>query len=254
MRDGELPGILGAVGEDRPRMTDASREGPVVTLDGPAGSGKSSTAREVARRLGFRHLDSGGFYRALTYGLLQAKINSDRWARLDRAALDAVGVRVEPTGEGFQVFLGSRALKDEIRSPEVTALVSRLASLAPVRQWLLGIQRDAGSRGRLVADGRDMGTVVFPEAEVKVYLTADLKERARRRLMEQGVSDPSTAQWSHEAARIQGRDRDDSDRKISPLKKPDGALELDTTRLTFEQQVEAILGRVREVDGLRTQA
>ena len=230
-------------------MTDPTREGPVVTLDGPAGSGKSTTAREVARRLGFRHLDSGAFYRALTYGLLKARINADRWQTLDRTALDAVGVRVESTGGGFQVLLGTHPLGDEIRSPEVTALVSRLASLAPVREWLLGIQRQAGARGRLVADGRDMGTVVFPGAEVKVFLTADLKERARRRLKEQGLSDPSTAQLSHEAARIQARDRDDSDRKISPLRCPEGALELDTTRLTFEQQVEAILHRVGEVDG-----
>lgn len=251
MRDGELPGILGSVGEDSPRMTEvtAGREGPIVTLDGPAGSGKSTTAREVARRLGFRHLDSGAFYRSLTYGLLQAGVGPDRWPGLVRADLHAVGVTVEPAGGEFQVRLGSRVLAAEIRSPEVTSLVSRLASLKPVREWLLAIQREAGARGRLVADGRDMGTVVFPDAEVKVFLTADLKERARRRLREQGLTDPSTAQLSHEAARIQLRDQEDSQRKLSPLRQPEGALELDTTRLTFEQQVEAILERVHEVAG-----
>ena len=227
-------------------MTDATRAGPVVTLDGPAGSGKSTTAREVARRLGFRHLDSGSFYRALTYGLLQAGIGPDRWTGLGRADLDAIGVGVEPSGEGFQVLLGSRPLMDEIRSPEVTSLVSTLASLGPVREWLLAIQREAGKRGCLVADGRDMGTVVFPGAEVKVFLTADLLERTRRRLKEQGVTTPTDEQVSQEAARIRERDRDDSERKLSPLRRPEGALELDTTRLTFEQQVEAILERVRE--------
>ena len=224
------------------------REGPVVTLDGPAGSGKSSTAREVARRLGFRHMDSGAFYRALTYGLLEGGIAPERWEGLTASDMEAAGVRVEPTREGFLILLGAHPLEDELRSPRVTARVSQLAGLAPVRGWLLGIQREAGTLGRLVADGRDMGTVVFPAAEVKVFLTADLSERARRRLNEQGVADPSGAQLAQEAARIGERDRGDSERKLSPLRRPEGALELDTTRLTFEQQVEAILRRVREVD------
>jgi cytidylate kinase len=224
------------------------REGPVVTLDGPAGSGKSTTAREVARRLGFRHLDSGSFYRALTYGLLEAGIGPERWDALGRADLDAIGVRVESTPERLQVCLGARRLGDEIRTPEVTSLVSRLASLGPVREWLLGIQRDAGKQGRLVADGRDMGTVVFPAAEVKIFLVADLIERARRRLKEQGRVAPSDADLADEAARIRERDRDDSERKLSPLRRPDDALELDTTRLSFEEQVDKILTRVREVD------
>lgn len=217
------------------------REGPVVTLDGPAGSGKSTTAREVAGRLGFRHLDSGAFYRALTFGLLEAGIGADRWQALTAADLDGVGVRVDPTADGFRILLGERALRDELRSPLVTAYVSRLAGLGPVRQWLLGTQRAAGRRGRLVADGRDMGTVVFPDAEVKVFLTADLRERARRRLMEQGTPAPSPADVDREAERIASRDKDDSERALSPLRRPEGALELDTTRLTFEQQVEAIL-------------
>jgi cytidylate kinase len=228
-------------------MTGTEREGPVVTLDGPAGSGKSTTAREVARRLGFRHLDSGSFYRALTYGLLQAGIGPERWDALRRADLDAIGVCVESTPERLQVCLGPRRLGDEIRTPEVTSLVARLASLGPVREWLLGIQRDAGGRGRLVADGRDMGTVVFPTAEVKIFLVADLIERARRRLKEQGTAAPSDTELADEAARIRERDRDDMERKLSPLRRPDDALELDTTRLGFEEQVEKILTRVREV-------
>ena len=106
----------------------------------------------------------------------------------------------------------------------------------------------------MVADGRDMGTVVFPGAEVKVFLTADLPERARRRLNEQGVADPSAAELVRETARIGERDRGDSEREFSPLRCPEDALELDTTRLTFEEQVEAIMKRVSEVDGLARQA
>lgn len=230
-------------------MTGTECEGPVITLDGPAGSGKSTTAREVARRLGFRHLDSGAFYRALTYGLLEGGVGPERWPALTVADLSVVGVRVEPTPEGFRILLGDRLVSDELRSPFVTEHVSRLAGLAPVREWLLGIQRSAGQRGRLVADGRDMGTVVFPQAEVKVFLTADLRERARRRLRERGVEDPSAAELAREGTDIAERDRRDSERKLSPLRRPDGALVLDTTRLTFAEQVDAILLRVAQVDG-----
>jgi cytidylate kinase len=224
------------------------KEGPVVTLDGPAGSGKSTTAREVARRLGFRHLDSGAFYRALTFGLLEAEVDPDRWDVLTASDLDRVGVRVEPTEGGFRILLGDRVLAQELRSQRVTAHVSRLAGLRPVRAWLLETQRAAGRRGRLVADGRDMGTVVFPDAEAKVFLIADVSERARRRLREHGVGDPSAADLENEVARIAARDRVDSERELSPLRQPDGALLLDTTRLTFEEQVEAILTRVAQVD------
>ena len=220
----------------------------MVTIDGPAGSGKSSTAREVARRLGFRHLDSGAFYRALTHGLIAAGIGPERWEELTSSDLDAVGVGVQPTREGFRVLLGVDPLESELRSPSVTSQVSGLAGLGVVRAWLLGIQREAGRPGRLVADGRDMGTVVFPGAEAKVFLTADLRERARRRLNEQGMTDPSEADLALEATRIGERDRGDSEREFSPLRCPEGALELDTTRLTFEEQVEAILRHVSEVD------
>ena len=231
-------------------MTPPERhaEGPVVTLDGPAGSGKSTTAHEVARRLGFRHLDSGAFYRALTFALIETEIGPERWKTLTAADLDTIGVRVDPTTEAFRIRLGERALRDELRSPQITGAVSRLAGLAPVREWLLGIQRAAGRRGRLVADGRDMGTVVFPDADVKVFLTADLGERARRRLRDHGMVAPTDAEVARETARIQERDRSDSERALSPLRRPDGALLLDTTRITFEQQIEAILRRVGEVD------
>lgn len=238
----------GGDGATRGAGRASTREGPVVTLDGPAGSGKSTTAREVARRLGFRHLDSGAFYRALTFGLLEAGVGPERWSALSAVDLDAVGVRVEPAGEAFRIRLGESVLGEQLRSPSVTARVSQLAGLAPVRAWLLGIQRTAGAHGRLVADGRDMGTVVFPDAEVKVFLTADLAERARRRLREHGVVAPSEAELEREVERISARDQMDSEREISPLREPEGALVIDTTTLTFEQQVDAILKRVRELE------
>jgi len=221
------------------------REGPVVTLDGPAGSGKSTTAREVALRLGFRHLDSGALYRAVTYALLEAGVPEAEWEALAEADFRALGVSVTAEGEALRVRLGERVLGPELRTPEVTALASPLARIPQARAALLDLQRQAGERGCLVADGRDMGTVVFPDAEVKVFLVADLGERARRRLLEQGSAPPSRGELDAEAARIAERDERDAGRAVSPLRRPDDAVDLDTTRLGFEEQVQAVVELVR---------
>jgi cytidylate kinase len=228
-------------------VTRPRREGPVVTLDGPAGSGKSTTAREVARRLGFRHLDSGALYRALTVGLLESGRTPETWAALDQSDLEALAVRVTPHGAELQVGLGDRPLGPELRTPEVTALVSPLAKLPAVRGALLELQRQAGAAGRLVADGRDMGTVVFPDADVKVFLVADLRERARRRLLEQTGVDPLPGDLATEMDRIGARDERDAGRSVSPLRRPEDAVDLDTTGLTFEEQVETVVALVRRL-------
>jgi cytidylate kinase len=223
------------------------KEGPVVTLDGPAGSGKSTTAREVARQLGFRHLDSGALYRALTFALLEAGIPESRWPELDVEELRALGVTLDVTDVGFEVRVGGKVLNAELRSGAVTQRVATLARLSAARSCLLDLQRKAGERGRLVADGRDMGTVVFPDAEVKIYLVADLEERARRRLREGGVLEPTPELVAVEVDAIHARDRKDSSRDISPLRPADGSVEIDTTRLGFEEQVSRIVDLVREL-------
>lgn len=228
-------------------MTEASdrAKAPVVTLDGPAGSGKSTTAREVARRLGFRHLDSGGLYRALTLALLEQEVPRDDWADLSEERMRALPVRVASGEATFTIEVGGRPVRAELRTPEVTASVAYLASLPASRASLLSLQRAAGEQGRLVADGRDMGSVVFPDAQVKVYFVADLKERARRRLMERGIVDPSDLEVDGEAVEIAERDRHDSERLLSPLRKPEGAHLIDTTRLSFEAQVDSIVQLVQ---------
>lgn len=226
------------------------REGPIVTLDGPAGSGKSTTAKEVARRLSFRHLDSGALYRSLTYALLDAGVAPEGWPDLSEDEIRALGVTVHPTEQAFEIRLHGRLLEAELRTPTVTASVSAVARLAAVRGALLGLQRDVGAAGRLVADGRDMGTVVFPGADVKVFLVADLRERARRRRLEQTGAAPTEWDLDAEAARIAERDRLDSQREISPLRRPDDAVDLDTTALSFEEQVEAVVRLVRALLGL----
>lgn len=223
------------------------REGPVVTLDGPAGSGKSTTAKEVARRLGLRHLDSGALYRALTFALLEAGVPEQEWERLGVDELRALGVELAATAEGFEVRLGERILINELRGTRVTDRVALLARLPAARACLLDLQRGAGAQGRLVADGRDMGTVVFPNADLKVYLVADLEERARRRLREVGTQAPSAGELAEQVGAIEDRDRMDSGRDISPLRRPDGAMEIDTTRLSFEEQVTAIVHLARRL-------
>jgi len=232
-------------------MSGAARLGPVVTIDGPAGSGKSTTAREVARRLGFRHLDSGALYRALTFALLESGRPSQAWPELTEDDLQALDLRVTPTDGGFDIRLGSRLLGEELRSERVTAQVSPLARLPAVRASLLGLQRAAGEAGRLVADGRDMGTVVFPDAEVKVFLQADLAERARRRILERTGRPGTDTEIAHEAEDIAARDKRDTEREVSPLRRPDDAVDLDTTRLSFEEQVRAVVELVRARTGPR---
>jgi cytidylate kinase len=147
----------------------------------------------------------------------------------------------------FQVRLGERVLGPELRTAEVTGRVPYLAGLPPVRQWLIRYQRQAAEHGSLVADGRDMGTVVFPVADLKFFMTADLRERARRRLRDHGIDAPSEDEVSREAERISERDRTDSERELSPLRRPDDAIDVDTTALDFDEQVEAIVARVRQV-------
>ncbi|MBX6363646.1 MAG: (d)CMP kinase [Gemmatimonadetes bacterium] len=217
----------------------------IVTIDGPAGSGKSSTAREVARRLGFRHLDSGAFYRALTYAALAAGIPPERWPELSAADLDAFQVHATLAERGYRLLVGDTDVSDRIRSPEVNANVSRIARIPAVRGWLLERLRDAARGTDLVADGRDLGTVVFPDADLKIFLVADPTERARRRLAEQGVTTPSAGELAAEVERLTLRDRIDSEREIAPLTKPADAVVLDTTTLDFDEQVERVVALVR---------
>jgi 3-phosphoshikimate 1-carboxyvinyltransferase len=236
------------------RRPEPSRP-PVVTLDGPAGSGKSTTAREVARRLGFLHLDSGALYRAVTLALLEAERSGEgrpepEWDGVTVAELDAFDIALERHEGGFRVRVGNRHPEAELRSAEVTERVSRVARIPAVRDWLLATQRHTARDGGVVADGRDMGTVVFPEAEVKIFLVADLEERARRRLAEtrEAGADAEPEVLEAEARRLSDRDREDARRAVAPLRPAPDAVELDTTDLTFDEQVDRVVERVRAVE------
>jgi cytidylate kinase len=218
----------------------------IIAIDGPAGSGKSSTAKAVAGRLGFRHLDSGAFYRAITCAALRRGIPRDRWATLTQAELDGLGVGAEPADTGFRMLIDGRDASGEIRSAEVNANVSAMASVPAVRDWLLDTLREAGRHADLVADGRDIGTVVFPDAELKVFLVADTAARALRRLLQMGLPTHDDAVEA-EVRRIEERDRLDSSRAAAPLRQAADARILDTTELTFEQQVSRIVDWARRL-------
>ncbi|MDB4952058.1 MAG: pantothenate synthetase [Gemmatimonadetes bacterium] len=215
-------------------------DGIIVALDGPAGSGKSSTAKALAARLGYRHLDSGAFYRAITHAALQAEIPVERWDSLTPAELDALEVHGAADGAGYHMTVAGRDVGEAIRSERVNAHVSRMAAVPSVREWLMDALREAGARGGLVADGRDIGTVVFPDAELKAYLVCAPEERARRRLLERGEPDVAPEALRAEAARLQARDEIDSTRAVAPLTQAADAVLVDTTGMEFGEQVERL--------------
>ena len=225
-------------------MVEARGRGIIVAIDGPAAAGKSSTAAEVADRLGYVHLDTGALYRAVTLALIRADRPEGGWGTLDRAALDDLGIDARLGGSGLRIHVRGTPVDDALRAPAVNAGVSRVAAVPAVRDWALDRLRAIGAEGGLVADGRDIGTVVFPGAELKVFLVCDPEERARRRLLQMGeaVDDSSLRE---EAARLRERDRLDTEREVAPLLRAADAVLLDTTFQDFEAQVEAIVRLAR---------
>jgi cytidylate kinase len=226
-------------------VSSTPRSRPVVAIDGPAGSGKSTTAGAVAEALGFVHLDSGALYRAVTLLALEQPEPPDAWrpaALVDLARRKAVTM-VLGHGQG-DVGIGGVSAGERLRSEAVTREVSRVAAMAEVRDFVNGILRSLAREGGVVLEGRDIGTAVFPDAEIKVFLVADVRERARRRLLERGRA-PEGGAVEKEAAALTRRDDYDSRREVAPLIRAADAVLLDTTHLTLAQQVQAVVDLVR---------
>lgn len=214
----------------------------VIAIDGPAASGKSSTAQWVAERLGYRHVDSGSLYRAATAAQLRRGAVSTGWSEAD--VLDAArAVTLEPATTSFTPFIAGERADDEIRGPEVTRHVSQVAKMPAVRDWVNAQVRRAAELYDVVVDGRDMGTVVFPNADLKVFLVAFPWERARRRLLQSLSRRPTDEEIAEETDRIVQRDARDATQTVQA---PDAVL-IDTTNLTQEEQVERIVALARAV-------
>ena len=210
---------------------------PVIAIDGPTASGKGTVAQRVAARLGFHYLDSGALYRLVAFGALKQRVALD-----DGPTLARLAASLDVCFNGENIHLNQEDVTDSIRSEAIGDGASRVAALPAVRQALLERQRAFRQPPGLVADGRDMGSVVFPDAVLKIYLTADADERARRRhkqLIEKGMDANITTLLQD----IRHRDARDSARAVAPLQKSDDASLLDTTKLSIEAAVEQVLAR-----------
>lgn len=214
---------------------------PVITIDGPAGAGKSTVAKAVAKALGFTYLDTGAMYRAFTLLALKKGIDLNDDGSL-RELINQEDISIEL--EDGKVSLNGEDVSSDIRSAIVTNNVSIVAKAPSVREIMTKWQREIASKGGVVLDGRDMGSVVFPEALVKIFLTASVEERCKRRLLElkeKGVN----IEYEELLQKIVERDKIDSERDIAPLKVPEGAYILDSTGLSIEEVVQEIVSKCR---------
>ncbi|MDH3497126.1 MAG: (d)CMP kinase [Gemmatimonadota bacterium] len=219
----------------------------VLAIDGPAGSGKSTTALAVAERLGFAHLDSGALYRAFTLAAIDAGLPLGAGARI-AALVRTLPIRLVLGPQGFRPEVAGADVSEAVRRADVTAQVSAVSALPEVRAVANDLLREAAAlhpRG-VVVDGRDIGTVVFPEAPLKIYLSASAEARARRRLEQEGRAHDAGS-VAEETRRLAARDRADAGRAIAPLRAAADAVALDTTDLSFEGQVDAIVELARNV-------
>ena len=215
----------------------------IIAIDGPAGAGKSSVARAVAARLGFSYLDTGAMYRAVALSCLEHGVGPDDPEGVERVAR-ALDIRMQ----GERVFIGPRDVSERIRAGDVTAVVSEISAVPAVRAALAGHQRRMAEAHDVVIEGRDIGTVVVPEADLKVFLTASAAERARRRAHQEGHGDDQSA-LARIRASIERRDRADESRAESPLVRAPDAILLDSTRLALGEVVDAIVAAVEERAG-----
>jgi len=211
-----------------------------IAIDGPAASGKSSTAKAVARQLGFRHVDSGALYRAATAARLRRDRDSASWT--EESVLDAAkSVTLSPVENAFVPLLNGRSADAEMRGDAVTHRVSLVAKMPRVREWVNTQVRAASRDYDVVVDGRDIGTVVFPDATLKIFLIADAEERARRRVLERTGREPTEEEIFDETARILLRDELDASQSV----KAADAVVIDTTRLSQPEQIAQIVNLTR---------
>jgi len=214
----------------------------IIVIDGPAGSGKSSTAKALSKQLNIHFLDSGALYRAVTYYWIK-KGKPDKKSFFD--LLPDIDLGVDLADNSFSVRLNGENISDDIRSSYVANHVSDIASFPEVRKKVNAFMHNLVEKNTFIADGRDLGTAVFPDADLKFYMDASIEERAERRFREMEVSD-STITREHVIENLKQRDRKDQNRKADPLKKAEDAIVIDTTGKTFEEQVAEMAAIIRD--------
>lgn len=216
----------------------------IIAVDGPAGAGKSTVAGRVARRLGFQLIDTGALYRAVTYEAMSRQIDPSAAEAVAEVAGE-LSFDFRTTDSDNTLVCDGREMGEEIRTQEVSQNTSRISSHREVRDALLEVQRRLGRRQSSVLEGRDIGTVVFPNADLKVFLSASPEERARRRC-EQLEGQGESVDYDRVLTEIRQRDERDRNRDVAPLKKADDAVEIDTTQLTIDEVVDRIVELARE--------
>lgn len=211
-----------------------------IAIDGPAGAGKSTIAKLLAEKLNYIYIDTGAMYRAVTYLYLQSKKTFDEGA-ISKIAKN-INLEIKNIDGKNTIWVDNKNISENIRSSSVTANVSKVAAIGSVREYLVEKQRDLGKNGNVILDGRDIGTVVFPNADLKIFLTASVEIRAKRRFDELKNKNISYEQLKSE---IKQRDKLDSERKVSPLCKADDAITIDSSNLNINQVVEKIFNLVK---------
>ena len=218
-------------------------EGLVIAIDGPSGAGKSTLAKRLARELDFTYLDTGAMYRALALKVLRRSIDladDDRLAEL----VGTTEIDLKEEGGRLVVLLDGEDVASQIRTPEVSQMASKVSALRMVRARMLELQREVGRRGSVVAEGRDIGTVIFPDAAVKIFLDASIAERARRRWQELRASG-RLVDLQETQREIEERDRRDSERDVAPLRQAEDALLIDSSAESADEVAAMVLARVR---------
>jgi len=216
----------------------------IIAIDGPSGAGKSSCARLAAQALGFVYIDTGALYRSIGLAVLRAGKSTKDEVQVT-ACLPDIRLSIRYIAGKQHVFLGEDDVSEDIRTPEGAMAASDVAKLPPVRAYLLELQRELARAQNSIIDGRDIGTVVLPDAEIKIFLTASPEERARRRWLElqaKGLDEP----YEKVLAEVIARDGQDTNRAISPLRPAEGSLLLDTTGMTQDETVQTIINTVKE--------
>ena len=215
----------------------------IVAIDGPSGAGKSTVARRLARELGYLYMDTGAMYRAVALNVLESKTDPSDEKELGKI-LEDIRVKLIEEDSGLRLLLNGRDVTEEIRTPEMSQLASKISELQVVRERMVAMQRDMASQGGVVVEGRDIGTVVFPRAEVKIYLDASEPERARRRFQEL-LARGKQVTLGETLREMNERDRRDQERILSPLRKAEDAIVIDSTSFGVEAVVDRVVNEIK---------